>query len=580
MGNSISCFDPVREHPPYSWPKDHPGRAAAIDEHKRKRRNQKVPASPPNPAPVEPVPQPLAADPKPADPVPVPATLVTDPLVETHENDFVLPGGEPDHPSTTPTTDPADPTPDQSAIDTSTSPQTDDLQHAVESTPETDLTLAVKTDQGTTAINATGTTAAEQATDTEPAADGAEEADKHLDAESAADEPADASDEALAATEPSAADVGAMLIASAGAADASTDDDKEEENEQGENQIEVEPVINVDPSEATQVVDEAESQVPIDIPAVVADVEVEEASQDLVKKEVEQMDTGNSVDGTEDMGDDEVIDKELGIMATPVPEGTNGDEILEEVDEEKPVNESIGLLPVAEEEGESKEVVVEVAGEDEEAKGIGAVAGSEDVPSIDTRRAIFDTAEDRLPEVKELRRDVLDPVTKENITLEEYRKRQMEQAQGVVRERVEKFEEIDEERSKEIAEHRAIEAARTEAIVKAQWKFKNKGQEAMTEAETALLESSGNLESSTGASDQVLESAVTEATETVTETPATDSAIALNGSESAKTGEVGGAMNLLAGLLPPQGAEEETEDIPERPRNRLYDAQDGEATAA
>eukprot|EP00177_Eucheuma_denticulatum_P000724 GFKZ01001303.1.p1 GENE.GFKZ01001303.1~~GFKZ01001303.1.p1 ORF type:complete len:402 (-),score=74.48 GFKZ01001303.1:1068-2273(-) len=42
MGNSVSCFDPVREHPPYSWPKDHPGREAAIAEKKRQRRQQKI----------------------------------------------------------------------------------------------------------------------------------------------------------------------------------------------------------------------------------------------------------------------------------------------------------------------------------------------------------------------------------------------------------------------------------------------------------------------------------------------------------------------------------------------------------
>lgn len=575
MGNSISCFDPVREHPPYSWPKDHPGRAAAIDEHKRKRRNQKFPA------PGDPVPQPPAADPKPADPAPVPAAPVTDPPVEHAGKDVVLPVGEPNLTSTTPSTDLVDPTPDQTALDTPTSPQPDDLQLAVEPTPETDPTPAVQPDQAITAVDAAGTTAALQATDPEPAADGAEEADKHLDAESAADEPAGASGEAEAGMEPVAVDVAAQLVASGGAALAMADDDKEEEKEDGENQIQVEPIINVDPSATTEVVDEVLTQVPVDVPAVVADVEVKEASHERATEEtpeVEEKDTGNNVDGAEDMGDDEVIDKELGIVATPVAEGTNGDEIVEEVDEEKPVYESIGLLPVGEEEGETKEVVVEVAGEDAEAKGIGAVAGSEDVPSIDTRRAIFDKAEDRLPEVKELRRDVLDPVTKENITLEEYRKRQMEQAQGVVRERVEKFEEIDEERSKEIAEHAAIEAARTDAIVKAQWKFKNKGQEAMTEAETALLEGTGDLESSAG--DQAVESAMTEATETMTETPAADIVGVVNGSESTKTGDIGGAANLLAGLLPPQGAEEETEDIPERPRNRLYDAQDGEATAA
>lgn len=115
-----------------------------------------------------------------------------------------------------------------------------------------------------------------------------------------------------------------------------------------------------------------------------------------------------------------------------------------------------------------------------------------DVPemsSIDTRRALFDRAEDRLPEVREIRRDVLDPVTNELISLEEYRQRQMERAQGVVRERVEKFEGIDEERSRQIAEHNAIEAARTEAIVKTTWTFKRrKGNDSTPEKSASAID--------------------------------------------------------------------------------------------
>lgn len=124
-----------------------------------------------------------------------------------------------------------------------------------------------------------------------------------------------------------------------------------------------------------------------------------------------------------------------------------------------------------------------------------------DVPemsSIDTRRALFDRAEDRLPEVREIRRDVLDPVTNELISLEEYRQRQMDRAQGVVRERVEKFEGIDEERSRQIAEHNAIEAARTEAIVKTTWTFKRrKGNDSTPEKSASAIDFSlGPLEPS------------------------------------------------------------------------------------
>ncbi len=41
MGNALSCLDPAREHPPFSWPKDHPGRAEAIAEYKARRSSTK-----------------------------------------------------------------------------------------------------------------------------------------------------------------------------------------------------------------------------------------------------------------------------------------------------------------------------------------------------------------------------------------------------------------------------------------------------------------------------------------------------------------------------------------------------------
>lgn len=39
-GQVISCFDSANEHPPYSWPKDHPERESAIAEQKRKRKQR------------------------------------------------------------------------------------------------------------------------------------------------------------------------------------------------------------------------------------------------------------------------------------------------------------------------------------------------------------------------------------------------------------------------------------------------------------------------------------------------------------------------------------------------------------
>lgn len=60
------------------------------------------------------------------------------------------------------------------------------------------------------------------------------------------------------------------------------------------------------------------------------------------------------------------------------------------------------------------------------------------------QRAIFENTPDDLPEAKNVAKDVLDPVTGEFVTLAEYRQLQKERLDGVVKEQVDKYEEMDE----------------------------------------------------------------------------------------------------------------------------------------
>lgn len=366
MGNSISCFDTVREHPPYSWPKDHPGRAAAIEERRRVRKNQKIVGSQGNAR-----------------------TIARDPTQPIEASPLI----------------PAD----------------------QQQTPMHDDALR--------------TTLAEE------------------DKEKIGDE----KKEVTEATEME---------------DGQQDREKEGDKEEDVTEVVDETEIEVEEQFVEKSYRDALLENTVgngvddengDIVDGLLDAENEEyLNEDLIYEDrSEHIENGNEEENGEDNG--EIIDKDIGISATAVDESmsfdddTNADDDdeVEDVDVDDVVNEE-GIIT-------EEEIVVQ-----EQIKEQGVI--DEEARSIDTRKAMFDNAEDELPEVKEkdLRRDVLDPVTKEHVSLEEYRKRQMERAQGVVKERVDKFEEIDDERSRQLAEHAAIEASRAEAIHNANWRFKQK----------------------------------------------------------------------------------------------------------
>ena len=82
-------------------------------------------------------------------------------------------------------------------------------------------------------------------------------------------------------------------------------------------------------------------------------------------------------------------------------------------------------------------------------------------PLINARRHIFETGDDTIPEAKKLDMDVKDPVTGDMVTLAEYRRRQSERAQGVVKEHVEKYESIDEKALKEVETRKMQEESRS-----------------------------------------------------------------------------------------------------------------------
>ncbi len=85
-------------------------------------------------------------------------------------------------------------------------------------------------------------------------------------------------------------------------------------------------------------------------------------------------------------------------------------------------------------------------------------------PSIEARRAIFENTPENIPVVSELAMDIQDPVTGEFVTLTEYRKRQRERAQGVVKMQVDKFEALDEVAMKEIATRKLQDESRQKKV--------------------------------------------------------------------------------------------------------------------
>ena len=160
----------------------------------------------------------------------------------------------------------------------------------------------------------------------------------------------------------------------------------------------------------------------------------------------------------------------------------DGEEAKEPMSPEPPVEEKAeGVDDVKEEEIKSDAVVEETqvedvvapveketepTPEDEDSDEPTAIASEAIIttptisPLISARRHIFEMGDDTIPEAKDLLMDVKDPVTGDMVTLAEYRRRQSERAQGVVKVHVEKYESIDEKALKEMETRKLQEESR------------------------------------------------------------------------------------------------------------------------
>lgn len=181
----------------------------------------------------------------------------------------------------------------------------------------------------------------------------------------------------------------------------------------------------------------------------------EEAAEEVKAEEPVEDEKMPDGDDVETKIDDEVavIDEEKpdetgaveDVVATPVAPLPDRDE-TEATKVEEPEEGDTAEEPTAADE-EPAEPLME--------DGIMARASSEaqiNPPKglIDARRAMFENTPDNIPEAKEIKYDVLDPVTGEHVSLPEYRERQRERMQGVVKEHTTKYEELDEKALKEV----------------------------------------------------------------------------------------------------------------------------------
>ncbi|KAI0564479.1 hypothetical protein FGB62_25g171 [Gracilaria domingensis] len=412
MGNSLSCFERVSEHPPYSWPKDHPDRERAIAERKRARHNMKLAqkqvhgrtgAQEVKPEPAA-APQPKADSKEVVEAAPATEKPVEEPKVaevsEKEAPDEIVKTGEP----------------------------VDAAAGAVEETLD-EVQEDVTVDR-----------AVEEVTEKELVAT-AEEITSDPKEEAVSKEP----------EEPEA-------VASAIVEETPKVLEEEEPVEEKKEEVEVDPEVvdEVAPIEAVGKVEDKEEEVVEEI------VKEKEADEDVVAPA--NVDDEEPVDRVPEI---EPVDKETEVVPVEEP-------MKKEMEEEATTDDVAQEEPPAEEDY----VPTTPTGPDGVVKEVKEDIADEELPSIDSRRAMFDTTEDELPKPSEVNRDVFDAASNEYITLEEYRRRQRERAQGLVKERLEKFEEIDEEVSKEKAELAAIVAARNVAQQTADWAYKQQPENA------------------------------------------------------------------------------------------------------
>ena len=397
MGNSVSCFDPIREHPPYSWPKDHPRRAEEIARLRRERKNQKFAGSGGNAR-----------------------TVTKDADKAVHEAAAV--------PATAP---------EQRMANV-----TDEVKKDFEEMPVVDEIKPV-----------------EKVDDAVDQAERAKEIDMGQFVDKAPDALEGATDGISGAAV--AAGAGATAVGGAFVAAAMHDDSGEEKELEDEVKVDDEKVDEVIESEERDLDNDAFVTPPI--PTKEEDEEKEAEAEAEAKAEAEA--EAEAEPEAEPEAEHEIVPEGETEHVVEKPEDVLVEDAMAEGVDAKPMN-----LDMLEESG--------VVASEDKAEGHTSL--------IDTRRAMFDKSEDTMPEPANLKRDVLDPVTNEYITLEEYRMRQRERAQGVVKERVEKFEEADDVMSKEMAEKAAIERARHQAMEKTDWKFKH--------SSTGSIERAGGIE--------------------------------------------------------------------------------------
>ena len=369
MGNSASCFDPVREHPPYSWPKDHPGRDAAIAERKRSRRSKRRSAATAQPVDKE------------------PATDLTSTTQDTEpkQSTPVTLDNKPDITSVIP------PVTKQSPLESNLVKDLELEKDTILDKPKSPQ-VATKEIPITPVVNETPEIVKNSV-------------NQPIESENVLDEIKQNHDQLP---------------------------------------VETEPVVVVD-EEADNLLDDDEKIDEVD------DIQIEETEIEKVQEKEEFIDaaTTDPITPMKDLSEEEIKPVDL-IEETPVET-----EVIDPVEDiKKDITDTTATTNVVTEEKDINET------------------DDPDGTAFDTTRAMFDNTKDDLPEVGDLNRDVFDPVMKEYITLPEYRKRQAERAQGVVKERVEKFEEIDDQVSKQKAEMQAIDAVRVEMAEKAEWRFK------------------------------------------------------------------------------------------------------------
>lgn len=400
MGNSISCFDPVREHPPYSWPKDHPDRAAAIAEKKRQRRHHNIVGTQGN-----------------AHTAPVESPKDIDVPQEDKKSEDVI----------------------EKAVTLDVPPIKDDKDNKAETILKTIKEEEIAEDKlaeqkDVDADDIAPAVAEIKLNEEEKEAGGAEVKEEVI-------EPVDDISPVVAVdleqTEREDVEKG-------------VGEDIKEKVEEGVGEDlneEVDEGATAEPFEATMITEDAEVVEEIDDTDVVGNEE-EKIGEEFAGVEAEVLALAVAVSAVEAQ-----VEAEKAVDATA--EG-------EEVDAEKEGEADVDATVDVTDKVKTIEVVKEDIVETEQA-------------SIDKRRAMFEQSNEELAQPKELSRDVHDPVTGEFITLAEYRKRQMERAEGLVKERVEQYEDVDEATAQERAEFAAIEATRTGAIEKTRWKFKKDG---------------------------------------------------------------------------------------------------------